>query len=149
MTERLPCCLEWVVATAPRCRDRFCLLFSHHLSFFCVYLLVFIATSCVTISAYSARLLAPRCRDSRGGYGRVSRGSIPTTLPLPFPSLPLRTFPWRLNSRHEVSLQLVAPWGFRTPAALNLSLSYYFVYGACCCYLLYCAPGLRNPWWCL
>lgn len=29
-------------------------LFSHHLSFFCVYLLVFIATSCVTISAYSA-----------------------------------------------------------------------------------------------
>ena len=34
MTERLPCCLEWVVATAPCYRDRFSLFFLTILAFF-------------------------------------------------------------------------------------------------------------------
>jgi len=131
MTERLPCCLEWVVATAPRCRVRFRLLFFLTiLAFFCVYLLV---TSCVTISAYSALFSC----DSRGcgGIGRVGRGSIhpPSLLFLSFvPSLGAVT---RSNNNSW-------PRGVFHLYLFLLRASYVHYQGVC-------YARVRISWWCL
>jgi hypothetical protein len=96
MTERLLCCLEWVVATAPSCRSRLG-AFSHTFTFF-VYIYWFIATTLYNnislFSPFIGQLASERCIvDSRAdGFPRINRA-----LRFQFPSfawcLPLAPHP--------------------------------------------------------